>query len=166
MVYQLGRSWVVIYFLKTLIPTASVFPKCIFQVHLSKVYFLKWTRQSYEWNCFLRPQIEFFPVFLISSCDGSVIWEVSRHGVWQRREVVVEVDESEVGNNLLANLTRFASHKPPTIPPRQNFAPYEASSIVCKYWSPSGATSMGYNFVHQVLLCSNHMHMHMHMSAV
>ena len=27
--------------LNTLIPTASVFPKCIFQVHLSKVYFLK-----------------------------------------------------------------------------------------------------------------------------
>ena len=25
-------------------------------------------------------------------------------------EVVVEVDESEVGNNLLANLTRFANH--------------------------------------------------------
>ena len=78
----------------------------------------------------------------------------------------MEVDESEVGNNLLANLTRFASHKPPTIPPRQNFAPYEASSIVCKYWSPRGATRMGYNFGHQLLLCSNHMHMHMLCSAV
>ena len=27
-----------------------------------------------------------------------------------------------------------------------------ATIVVCKYWSPSGATSMGYNFGHQVEL--------------